>query len=453
MKTPGVTRTRKLVLCLAWISASVSASLVTFNAQAATDLKEAFDLANKNDPQWSSVKHNYEAQKENYYQAKSNLLPRLSVGAEFSERRNEYEGSDPNSSEQQVYSASISQPLFRLDSWYAFKSVKATDQLVDADYEAEQQNFLIRVLDAYLNVLRANETLAFSKAEESAIARQKDQTEQRYQVGLIAKTDVHEAQAAYDIAVVQRIVAERDLDLSLKNLETLTGSSIESVKELDESFPIDMPKPNNIQEWVDMALKNNKSLIAASFNEEAAMNEYEARRAQHYPTLELVGTYQQTETDAVTNVGGITGETPDSETSVIALQLDIPLYTGGNTSSLRRQAKSLYYKAQDDKRFTERDVAKNTSNLVRVVQTNVAEVNAQQQSIRSAQSALDATQAGYEAGTRTIVDVLNAQRTLYQAKRNYADARFNYILNSLQLKQLAGILTTGDLLSINQWLH
>lgn len=453
MKTPGVTRTRKLVLCLAWISASVSASLVTFNAQAATDLKEAFDLADKNDPQWSSVKHNYEAQKENYYQAKSNLLPRLSVGAEFSERRNEYEGSDPNSSEQQVYSASISQPLFRLDSWYAFKSVKATDQLVDADYEAEQQNFLIRVLDAYLNVLRANETLAFSKAEESAIARQKDQTEQRYQVGLIAKTDVHEAQAAYDIAVVQRIVAERDLDLSLKNLETLTGSSIESVKELDESFPIDMPKPNNIQEWVDMALKNNKSLIAASFNEEAAMNEYEARRAQHYPTLELVGTYQQTETDAVTNVGGITGETPDSETSVIALQLDIPLYTGGNTSSLRRQAKSLYYKAQDDKRFTERDVAKNTSNLVRVVQTNVAEVNAQQQSIRSAQSALDATQAGYEAGTRTIVDVLNAQRTLYQAKRNYADARFNYILNSLQLKQLAGILTTGDLLSINQWLH
>ena len=453
MKTPGVTRTRKLVLCLAWISVSVSASLVTFNAQAATDLKEAFDLADKNDPQWSSVKHNYEAQKENYYQAKSNLLPRLSVGAEFSERRNEYEGSDPNSSEQQVYSASISQPLFRLDSWYAFKSVKATDQLVDADYEAEQQNFLIRVLDAYLNVLRANETLAFSKAEESAIARQKDQTEQRYQVGLIAKTDVHEAQAAYDIAVVQRIVAERDLDLSLKNLETLTGSSIESVKELDESFPIDMPKPNNIQEWVDMALKNNKSLIAASFNEEAAMNEYEARRAQHYPTLELVGTYQQTETDAVTNVGGITGETPDSETSVIALQLDIPLYTGGNTSSLRRQAKSLYYKAQDDKRFTERDVAKNTSNLVRVVQTNVAEVNAQQQSIRSAQSALDATQAGYEAGTRTIVDVLNAQRTLYQAKRNYADARFNYILNSLQLKQLAGILTTGDLLSINQWLH
>lgn len=453
MKTPGVTRTRKLVLCLAWISASVSASLVTFNAQAATDLKEAFDLADKNDPQWSSVKHNYEAQKENYYQAKSNLLPRLSVGAEFSERRNEYEGSDPNSSEQQVYSASISQPLFRLDSWYAFKSVKATDQLVDADYEAEQQNFLIRVLDAYLNVLRANETLAFSKAEESAIARQKDQTEQRYQVGLIAKTDVHEAQAAYDIAVVQRIVAERDLDLSLKNLETLTGSSIESVKELDESFPIDMPKPNNIQEWVDMALKNNKSLIAASFNEEAAMNEYEARRAQHYPTLELVGTYQQTETDVVINLGGITGETPDSETSVIALQLDIPLYTGGNTSSLRRQAKSLYYKAQDDKRFTERDVAKNTSNLVRVVQTNVAEVNAQQQSIRSAQSALDATQAGYEAGTRTIVDVLNAQRTLYQAKRNYADARFNYILNSLQLKQLAGILTTGDLLSINQWLH
>lgn len=449
MKKTGIARTRQLLRSLAWLSASA----LSVNAQAAIDLKEAYDLADKNDPQWSSVKHNYDAQKENYHQAKSNLLPRLALGAEFSERRTQSDGSDPNSSDQEVYSASITQPLFRLDSWYAFKSVKATDKLVDADFQAQQQNFIIRVLDAYLNVLRANETLAFRQAEESAIARQKDQTEQRYQVGLIAKTDVHEAQAAYDIAVVQRIVAERDLDLALKNLETLTGTSIDAVKSLDEKFPVTMPQPNNIQEWVEMALQNNKSLLAASHNETAAMNEYEARRAQHYPTLQLVGSYHKTETDAMTTISGNSFETPDSETTSVALQLDIPLYTGGQTSSLRRQAKSLYYKAQDEKHFTERDVSKNTSNLVRVVQTHVAEVNAQQQSIRSAQSALDATQAGYEAGTRTIVDVLNAQRTLYQAKRNYADARFNYILDSLRLKQLAGMLAGEDLLAINQWLR
>ena len=137
----------------------------------------------------------------------------------------------------------------------------------------------------------------------------------------------------------------------------------------------------------------------------------------------------------------------------MALKLELPLYTGGLTSANRRQAKYQYLRAQDDKRFTERDVLKGTSNLVRVVQTHVAEVKAQNQSIRSAQSALDATQAGYEAGTRTIVDVLNAQRSLYQAKRNYADARFNYILDSLRLKELAGILTTEDLLAINQWLR
>lgn len=449
MKKTGITRTRHIARSLVWISAATFA----ISAQAAIDLKEAYDLADKNDPQWSSVKHNYDAQKENFYQAKSNLLPRIAVGAEFSERRTESEGSDPSTSDQQVYSASIAQPLFRLDSWYAYKSVKATDKLIDAEFQGQQQAFLVRVLDAYLNVLRANETLAFRKAEESAIARQKDQTEQRYHVGLIAKTDVHEAQAAYDIAVVQRIVAERDLDLALKNLETLTGSDIDAVKALDEKFPITMPQPNDIQEWVEMALKNNTSLIAATHNETAAMNEYEARRAQHYPTVELVGSYQKTETDAMTTISGNSFETPDSETATIALQLDIPLYTGGQTSSLRRQAKSLYYKAQDDKHFTERDVSKNTSNLVRVVQTHVAEVNAQQQSIRSAQSALDATQAGYEAGTRTIVDVLNAQRTLYQAKRNYADARFNYILDSLRLKQLAGMLATDDLLAINQWLR
>lgn len=202
-----------------------------------------------------------------------------------------------------------------------------------------------------------------------------------------------------------------------------------------------------------MALKNNKQLVSATFNEKAAEHEYEARRAQHYPTLELVGSYRKTETGAVTTFNGIESETPDSEATTIALQLDIPLYTGGLTSSNRRQAKSLYYKAQDDKRFTERDVLKSTSNLVRVVQTHVAAVKAQRQSIRSAQSALDATQAGYEAGTRTIVDVLNAQRTLYQAKTNYADARFNYVLDSLRLKELAGILTTEDLLAINHWLR
>ncbi|MDX1696039.1 MAG: TolC family outer membrane protein [Ketobacteraceae bacterium] len=441
----------KLACRLAWISAAFLLSPV--NVSAAVDLREAYQLAESNDPQWSSIKHNYQTQKENYYQARSQLLPRVSLGAEFSERRNETEGSDPNNSSQQVYTASVSQPLFRLDSWYAFKQVKASDQLVDAEYQAQQQDFLIRVLNAYLAVLRANETLAFSKAEESAIARQKDQTEQRYQVGLIAKTDVHEAQAAYDIAVVQRIVAERDLDLALKSLETLTGTQIDAVAGLEEDFPIQVPQPNDIDEWVTMALNNNKSLIAATYNETAAMNEYEARRAQHYPTLELVGSYQKTETDAVTNLGNTSFENPDSETTTIALQLDIPLYTGGQTSSLRRQAKSLYYRAQDDKRFTERDVSKNTSNLVRVVQTHVAAVNAQQQSIRSAQSALDATRAGYEAGTRTIVDVLNAQRTLYQAKRNYADARFNYILDSLRLKQLAGVLTEQDLLAINQWLR
>lgn len=432
----------------------VSIALLGVNpAYSAIDLKEAYDLADKNDPQWSSVKHNYQAQKENYYQARARLLPTVTLGAEASEEREDSENSDPDTSQRQVYSATLVQPLFRLDSWYAFKQVKATDKQVDAEYQAQQQAFLIRVLDTYLGVLRANENLAFRKAEESAIARQKDQTEQRFQVGLIAKTDVHEAEAAFDIAVVQRIVAERDLSLSLQNLETLTGTPIDSVESLAGDFPVVMPQPNNIEEWQTMAKDNNKQLISAQFNETAAENEYEARRAQHYPTLEFVGSYRKLETDSETNFGDNTFATPDSETTTLALKLELPLYTGGLTSANRRQAKYQYLRAQDDKRFTERDVLKGTSNLVRVVQTHVAEVKAQNQSIRSAQSALDATQAGYEAGTRTIVDVLNAQRSLYQAKRNYADARFNYILDSLRLKELAGILTTEDLLAINQWLR
>ncbi|MCG8668167.1 MAG: TolC family outer membrane protein [Pseudomonadales bacterium] len=417
------------------------------------DLKQAYNLADKNDPQWSSIKHNYEAQKENYYQARSQLLPNITLSAEATEQRTKNDGEDSESSQRQVYSATIQQPLFRLDSWYAFKQVKATDKQVDVEFESAKHSFIIGVLDAYLNVLRANENLAFRKAEESAIARQKDQTEQRYEVGLIAKTDVHEAQAAFDIAAVLRIVAERDLSLALKSLETLTGTVISSVKSLADDFPINPPQPSDINEWLDMAKQNNKSLKSARLTENAAENEFKARRAQHYPIVNLVGNYSINETNAVSNFGGSEFETPDSETTSLAIKVELPLYTGGLTTSNRRQAKSLLYKAQDDARFTERDVLKNTSNLVRVVDTRVAEVRAQQLSIRSGQSALEATQAGYEAGTRTIVDVLNAQRVLYQAKRDYADARFNYILDSLRLKQIAGILTDKDLLSLNQWLR
>ncbi len=280
----------------------------------------------------------------------------------------------------------------------------------------------------------------------------KEQTEQRFEVGLIAKTDVHEAQAAFDIAVVQRIIAERNLALSLKSLESLTGTSVTNVKSLAEEFPITLPAPNDIEAWIARALENNKQLLAARLGEKSAKQEYKSKRAEHYPTLDLTGNYRKLETNASTRFGGTVFATPDSETSSIAFQLKLPLYTGGLTSASRRQAKSLYYKAQDDARFTEIDVLKNTSNLVQVVQTRVAEVNAQKLSIRSGQSALDATQAGYEAGTRTIVDVLNAQRVLYQAKQSYAHARFNYILDSLRLKEIAGNLTQSDLVNLNQWL-
>ncbi|MCG8311791.1 MAG: TolC family outer membrane protein [Pseudomonadales bacterium] len=423
------------------------------NNYAAIDLAKTYELADKNDPQWSAVKHAYQAQKEGYNQTRSQLLPSLSLGAEVAQKNTETDGGSEDDYQQQVYSASVSQPLFQLESWYNVKKAKATDKQADIEFEAALQSFLIRILDTYLNVLRAKETLAFTKAEESAIARQKDQTEQRFQVGLIAKTDVHEAQAAYDIAVVQRIIAERDLSLTLRSLETLTGTVIQEVQYLAEDFPISLPQPNDIEAWVNLSLENNKSLLAAKFNENAAQYEYDAKKALHYPTLDLVGSYQKLSSDATSVIGGIESETPDTETTTIALQLNVPLYTGGLVSSSRRQAKSLLYKAQDDTRFTEKDLLKNVSNLVRVVQTRVAEVNAQRLSIRSAESALEATKAGYEAGTRTIVDVLDAQRLLYQAKRNYADARFNYILDSLRLKELSGILSPKDIASINEWLR
>ncbi|OUR90191.1 hypothetical protein A9Q81_19535 [Gammaproteobacteria bacterium 42_54_T18] len=416
------------------------------------NLSTTLEQAIQNDPQWAATRHGYKANKENIHLASAGLKPTAQVKGSIARNASDSDPSarsllspsDDNYNSSSI-GASISQPLFRLDRWHSYQEGKANDKRFDAAFNADQQAFYLRVVKAYLDVLRAEENQQFRDAEKSAIKRQLEQTEQRFNVGLIANTDVQEAQAAFDISSVQHIIAEQDLALTLQNLETLTGSPMESVAPLKANAPISPPQPTDVKQWTKSALTTNPELIAAGHAKDAALAVYKSKRSSHLPTLDLIGTYSDGHTTNNSSPGS-------NESSGISINLEIPLYTGGTTSAKRRQAKQLQFQAEDNYNLKKREIIRNTSNLYRVVNTDVSRVLAQKQSIRSAQAALEATEAGYDAGTRTIVDVLSAQQALYGAKRDYANARYDYIFDLLQLKQTAGTLDAEDITEINSWL-
>ena len=434
-----------LVTAAGLLSASLaSAEIVT--------LKRTYELAQQNDPQWSAVKNQYHANQQVVDQSRAGLLPQISLNGNYNYENLDASGYGSDSYTSKGYSASIVQPLFRLDTWYNFKRGKALDSQYSSEFASAQESFYIRVLTRYLDVLRARANLEFRKSEQEAISRQLEQSKQRFNVGLVAITDVQEAQAAYDSAVSARISAESDLFVALRVLETLAGEKIDDVVDLSEDFPIVPPQPQDLNAWIKRSLENNADLKAATFAATAAEENYKAKRAGHAPTLDLVGSHAYNSSEAPVSFLQPTIQTPDTTADTISLQLKIPLYTGGATSANQRQSKYLSLAAMDNERLARRKVIQDATNYYQLVVANVSQVNARKQSTVSAKVALDATQAGYEAGTRTIVDVLSVQRNLFQAQRDYINARFDYVLNSLRLKQVAGMLTENDLLALEQWM-
>lgn len=410
-------------------------------------LKRTYELAQINDPQWAAVKNQYQANQQVLDQTRSGLLPQVKLNGTFSQNEVDVASLDTFDYDSTALSASLVQPLFRLENWHTFQRGKALDSQFSAEFQNNQEDFYLRILTRYLLVLRARADLTFRKAEEEAIARQLEQSKQRFEVGLVAITDVHEAQAAYDTALSARISADSELFVSLRILETITGETVDDVVDISEDLPVVPPQPLDLNQWIERSLANNASLQAAIQAAMAAEENYKVKRSGHAPTLDLVGTYADNSNDAPT-----TFNSPDSTTTAIALQLEIPIYSGGGTSATRRQSKYESLAAKDTENYARRQVIQNTTNFYQLVVTNVAQVNARKQATTSAKVALDATQAGYEAGTRTIVDVLSVQRSLFQAQRDYINARFDYVLNSLRLKQVAGMLTEQELLALEQWI-
>ena len=339
------------------------------------------------------------------------------------------------------------------------------DERAASQFSAAQQEVLLDIANAYFGVLRAGENLVSAQAEERAIARQLEQTKERFDVGLVPITDVHEAQAAFDTASVNTLESQSALNIAFEALEVLTGQSHDQLIGLADTFPVTKPDPIDAEAWVQFAQENNFSLDVARLDMQSAEKAAEVAKAEHLPTVTASIEYQKNQNQGVLNrdagipnaAGGLDPAVRqpfvnDSEATVFGLNLHVPLYSGGLVSAQRRQAYQEWISARESYVLAQRNTTQSARSRHLQVLTDAARIKARRQAITSAQSALDATEAGYEVGTRNIVDVLISQRTLYQAQRDYANARFDYIDSMLRLRAVAGQLGPGDIEQLNRWL-
>lgn len=458
----------KRPLTLAFSTSILGLALTLMLPAQADTLQDIYELALRNDARLKAAEATYRANLEVEKQARGALLPQIVGEASYTDStvRQTTVGVDNSlntirqrsriSTERELWSVSLNQPLFDLPAWFAFQSGRQTSLQAEAQLAADQQDVIVRVAEAYFNVLRAQDNLEASRAEERAVQRQLEQTQQRFEVGLIAITDVHEAQAAYDNTVVLRLTDEGNLATAYEALTTLTGQGHANLWPLDTEFPVVNPEPLERADWVDFALEHNFALRAARHEAEASRQTATSRRMEHLPkvTGSLGYTDESIDGSRRTRPPTAFATSPDAdiESEVMAIHLRMPLFSGGQISAQRRQAHELYNAALQRSIDAQRGVIRDARAQHISVVTDVARVRARQQAIVSSQSALDATQAGYEVGTRNIVDVLQAQRNLFASMRDYANARYDYIINQLRLKQVAGLLSPQDVLDLNGWL-
>ncbi|RRV17563.1 TolC family outer membrane protein [Pseudomonas saudiphocaensis] len=456
---------RTLTLALA-VTAAVSGSAWAETAPVLaprSDLVSVYRLAVENNAELAAARAQFEAIRETVPQARAGLLPNLRAGAELSDTRTQVDtsaGARTLSRSGTVYQATLSQPIFRADRWFQLQAAEAISEQAALEYSAAEQNLILQSAQAYFAVLQAQDNLAAVKAEEAAFKRQLDQANERFEVGLSDRTDTLEAQAGFDAARANRILAERQVQDALQALQTLTNRTHLALEGIEHSLPVLAPIPNDATAWVDTATRQNLNLLAVNQAVNAAGETLRQYRAGHAPTLDAVASYRKGDNDSMgfANSGmadalpGYPRYNGNVEQGSIGLQLNIPIYSGGLTSSQSRQAFHQLTEAEQRRESLRRQVVENTRNLHRAVNTDIEQVQARRQSIISSQSALEATEVGYEVGTRNIVDVLDTQRRLYAAVRNYNNARYDYILDNLRLKQAAGTLNPGDLEDLARYL-
>jgi len=415
-----------------------TALLTTFGAGQiqAGALHDLYLRALANDPQLKAAEATFNADREALPQSRAALLPQVGLSADTS--RADTRSFDGNS---HGYTLALSQPVFDAGSWFNFRRGQVLDEKAQTEFSLAQQSLIQRTVDVYLAVLRAQSALDVAEAQERALKRRLDQVNAQFDVGLIAITDVLDAQASYDDAAVQLIDALGALRNSFEAIERLGGESVEQISPLKSDYPIQSVRPASIEAWLERALKDNLEYRISRFDQQASRRSLQAARAERLPKLAL-----ELQNGESTQGGDW------SDSNSIALSLTMPLYTGGSLSSgiteadLRNQA-ALFN--QEDQR---RNLIEQTRSLLRDLNTSVESVKARAQSIESRETALQATEEGFAVGTRNVVDVLDAENALYQARLNYANARYDHVSTLFRFKQVVGSLSPEDILALDSWL-
>ena len=417
----------------------------------AGNLWQVYELAKQNDRGYAAAQAEFRADQEAPSEARAPLLPQLNASAVRTKDKTEYSNSTsplyPNSTldtDTNAYSLNLSQTIYRHDRWVALRQADSKVQRAEAKYNSAKQDLVLRVSQAYFDVLTAKDNLTFAKAEREAVQQQLQQTQQRFQVGLSAITDVHEAQARYDLTVAQAIAAENQLSIAREALREITGAPVSPLALLQDEMPLIKPDPENIDTWVKSAMDNNQTLLANEKSLDIAREEVNRIQAGHYPTLDLVASRSKADTSG--------DFTLNKDDTTVSLQLNVPLFSGGLVSAQTREAEQRHIQNKElyeqQRRVTERA----TRNAYLSVGANISQVTALKQALKSSQTAMEATKTGFEVGTRTMVDVLNSQREMYRAERDYTKSRYDYLIETLKLKQAAGTLADDDVKKISGWM-
>lgn len=429
-------------------------SLLPSLAQA-DDLAEIFNLASERDPVIREARARYQAAETIIAQGRSQIMPAINATGSTSRdttgiATDSAQGahSFQNGFNSKSYGVSLRQTLFNVQAWYAFESARMSERVAAVTLAQNEQDLILRVATAYFDVLRSLDNLEAFDAELEAAERVLEQTRERFEVGLVPITDVNDSQASYDLARVSQLVEQNNYNQRLEALEAITGLSHENLERLRDDFPIVLPD-TGMEEWVEVAQENNLDIQAARFNREASEDNAKAARAAMLPTVDIAANYNWRFS---ANPFSFFPAVPNEGTS-IGLNLTVPLFAGGLNSARMREAYYLLDASDEALLRTQRDAVRAARNNYRSVETGVLAVEARQQAIVSAQSALESAEVGAEVGTRNIVDVVLAQRLLFQTQRDHANARYDYVIDTLNLKEAAGTLSPQDIYDLNQWLE
>ena len=414
----------------------------------AADLMQVYREAQTNDPTFAAARATLEAGQEKQPQARSGLLPSLSLSGNTTWNENELSTHNGPTFAKPKYNSNgyqltLSQPLFRWQNWIAYDQSKMQVAQAEANFGLARQDLILRVAQAYFDVLYAHESLSAVQANKQAIAQQLELAKKSFEVGSATITDTHEAQARYDLASAQEIAAESDLEIKQRALQAIIGQEPGALAQLRKSAELTPPQPSSMTEWVNAAETGSLNVQVQQYNANIAAREVDKQRAGHYPTL-----------DAVANVGHSKSYTPtfgtyDTDYQNVGIQLTIPLFQGGLTSSRQREASANRAASESALEGAKRGAALGARQYYLGVVNGLAQVKALKAALISSQSALESNKLGYEVGVRINIDVLNAENQVYVTRRDLAKATLDTLMAQLRLKSVTGALGDDDIAQIN----